>query len=45
MPGSFSLDIGRTSKEDSTGFSAQSLKESLMKKMENEIEVKTMMIQ
>ena len=45
MPGSISLDMGRTSKEDFTGCSAQSFKESLMKKMENEIEVKTMMIQ
>ena len=45
MPGSSSLDIGRISVDDFTGCSAQSFKESLMKKMENEIEVKTMMIQ
>ena len=45
MPGSFTPDIGRASMDDSTGCSAQSFKESLMKKMENEIEVRTMMIQ
>ena len=45
MPGSFTPDIGRTSVDDFTGCSAQSFKESLMKKMENEIEVRKMMIQ
>ena len=45
MPGSFTLDIGRTSREDFTGCSAHSCQESLMKKIENEIEVRTMMIQ
>ena len=45
MPGSFTPDMGRTSEEDFTGCSAQSFKESLIKKMEKEIEMRTIRIQ